>query len=96
MNLQYQHGDPTENGVYACRVDHSFMSGLMEDIFLLWYDGKWTHLGSDQGFRGGCLVDRSTAPKNIPMSCLYICPGICGREIPREHIGSGLPANPGG
>ena len=52
MNLQYQHGDPTENGVYACRVDHSFMSGLMEDIFLLWYDGKWTHLGSDQGFRG--------------------------------------------
>ena len=52
MDLQYQYGDPTENGVYACRVDHPFMSGLMEDIFLMWYDGQWTYLGSDQRFRG--------------------------------------------
>ena len=35
MDLQYQYGDPTENGVYACRVDHPFVDGLMEDIFLM-------------------------------------------------------------
>lgn len=95
MNLQYQHGDPTENGVYACRVDHSFMSGLMEDIFLLWYDGKWTHLGSDQGFQGDVWWI-GPLPRKISQCPAYICPGICGREMPREHIGSGLPANPGG
>lgn len=44
--------DPTENGVYACRVPRVNVPGLYEDEFLMWYDGRWGYLGSDQRYRG--------------------------------------------
>lgn len=44
--------DPTENGVYACRVPRGNVPGLYEDEFLMWYDGQWGYLGSDQRYRG--------------------------------------------
>ncbi len=44
----------TENkGVYACRVDNLEMGRpFQKDIFLMWMDGRWYYLGSDQRFRG--------------------------------------------
>lgn len=42
--------DPTENGVYACRVVVG-SSPFFEDIFLLRMDGQWWHLGSDCKYR---------------------------------------------
>ena len=44
--------DPTESGVYACRVPSDHCPGLYTDIFLMWMDGKWGYLGSDQRYRG--------------------------------------------
>jgi hypothetical protein len=45
--------DPTETGVYACRVPHETMPDLFkEDIFLLWMKGRWSYPGSDQYYRG--------------------------------------------
>ena len=47
--VEYSSGTPSEPGVYACRVpDHS---GLWKDMFLMWYDKRWSYLGSDQYFR---------------------------------------------
>jgi hypothetical protein len=46
--------DPTETGVYACRVElyrHRESSGLFEDVFLMWLWGRWNRLGSDQPWR---------------------------------------------
>jgi hypothetical protein len=43
--------DPTERGVYACRVPHE-LPGLYKDEFLSWINGKWGYLGSDQNYRG--------------------------------------------
>lgn len=57
--IQYQSGNPTQTGVYACRVEVA--GGLFEDKFLLWYagtgkyeggQGKWYYLRSDQRYRG--------------------------------------------
>lgn len=44
--------DPMERGVYACRVPHTHNELLLEDKFLMWFDGRWSHLGSDQFYRG--------------------------------------------
>ena len=63
--------DPTSVGVYACRVP---IDGtiLYEDKFLMWFDGRWSHCGSDQRYRGevtgwiGPLERRMTpAPKKV-------------------------------
>lgn len=43
--------EPTETGVYACRIP-SEIPGFYEDKFLMWIDGQWCHLGSDQKYRG--------------------------------------------
>lgn len=47
--------DPVERGVYACRVPHDHAPGLLADLFLMWFDGRWSHLGSDQRYRGEVL-----------------------------------------
>lgn len=59
-------GPPTETGVYACRVP---MDGvLLDDLFLLWSEGAWSYLCSDQRYRGqmlgwiGPLQRRMTPP----------------------------------
>jgi hypothetical protein len=49
--LEYNTGDPIEKGVYACRVDGK-MPPFHEDKFLMWFDGDWGYLGSDQSYRG--------------------------------------------
>jgi hypothetical protein len=41
--------NPTSVGVYACRVQDG---DLLKDIFLMWFDGRWGYLGSDQRYRG--------------------------------------------
>lgn len=41
--------DPIEVGVYACRVAGIF---LLEDKFLMWFDNRWSYIGSDQRYRG--------------------------------------------
>ncbi|WOB06516.1 hypothetical protein [Piscinibacter gummiphilus] len=48
----YDSGKPTKTGVYAVRVDDPMGSGLMKDMFLMWIEGRWGYLGSDQFFRG--------------------------------------------
>ncbi len=55
--VKYNKGDPTETGVYACRIPsiHAPDSGLLQDIFLMWYHEHWWNLGSDQGYRGEVL-----------------------------------------
>lgn len=44
--------EPIKNGVYACRVPCNKVDGLYEDKFLMWFDGRWSHIGSDQRYRG--------------------------------------------
>jgi hypothetical protein len=44
--------DPTEPGVYACRIPDPDCAPLLIDRFLLWYDGGWQYCGSDQRYRG--------------------------------------------
>jgi hypothetical protein len=48
--------DPTEKGVYACRIpfyaeDGREIGSLQDDKFLVW-DGGWYHRMSDQSYRG--------------------------------------------
>lgn len=43
---------PTESGVYACRIPSDDMPGFYEDKFLMFFDGKWVYIGSDQKYRG--------------------------------------------
>lgn len=44
--------DPTETGVYACRVPHPQAPVLLIDKFLMWFQGEWSYMGSDQIYRG--------------------------------------------
>lgn len=48
-------GDPTETGVYACRVPMNECPDLLEDRFLMWFDGSWGYLRSDAKYRGPVL-----------------------------------------
>lgn len=47
--------NPTETGVYACRVPMDVNPDLLEDKFLMWIDGRWGYLRSDQYYRGVVL-----------------------------------------
>lgn len=44
--------EPTRVGVYACRVDDLNMPGFHKDEFLMFIDGRWWYLFSDQRYRG--------------------------------------------
>lgn len=51
----YRTGSPKKVGVYACRapLDNIHDSAtLYEDHFLMWFEGEWYYLDSDQKFRG--------------------------------------------
>lgn len=50
--VTYRTGEPEYVGVYACRVPMDGQPGLHEDRFLMWFNGTWGHLGSDQAYRG--------------------------------------------
>lgn len=53
MKVQYEEiGLPQKAGVYACRADDPRGSGLVVDIFLTWFNGRWRYIHSDQYFRG--------------------------------------------
>lgn len=59
---------PTEMGVYACRVE-SDIQGWYDDEFLFWQSGRWGYISSDQRYRGkvlgwiGPLQRRMPAPE---------------------------------
>lgn len=50
--VKYRAGNPVVTGVYACRVPDDEICGYFDDLFLMWLDGKWGYLGSDQKYRG--------------------------------------------
>jgi hypothetical protein len=52
--VQYEEiaDEPSEPGVYACRVRGDFPPPLLTDIFLMWDGKRWSYLGSDQFYRG--------------------------------------------
>lgn len=51
--IRYTTGqDPAEQGVYACRVPMDRTPAMYTDVFLMWFEGRWSHLGSDQRYRG--------------------------------------------
>ena len=53
MKVQYEEiGLPQDTGVDACRGDDPHGRGLVVDIFLMWFNGRWSYLSSDQNFRG--------------------------------------------
>ena len=49
--------DPTQTGVYACRVLDELLTGMLADKFLIWMDSKraWYYPRSDQIYRGDVL-----------------------------------------
>ena len=53
--LVYNAGEPTERGVYACRVPTEWDPKFHEDIFLSWINQRWKYLGSDQYCRRGVI-----------------------------------------
>ena len=54
--VKYNKGQPTEQGVYACRVENPDAGfPLLHDRFLIWINGRWSYLGSDQYYRGKVL-----------------------------------------
>jgi hypothetical protein len=44
--------DPDERGIYACRVPADNLPGFHTDKFLMWFKDEWSHIGSDQKYRG--------------------------------------------
>lgn len=60
MELTYEEFvNPDVTGVYACRVPmldrQGEPTGMAVDVFLMWFEGRWCHTGSDQFFRGEVL-----------------------------------------
>ena len=56
MVIQYViEGNPTEVGVYACRVPSQHGRFLLDDKFLMWFSGEWSYPGSDQKYRGDVI-----------------------------------------
>lgn len=50
--IEYQTDNPTQNGVYACRVENILLDyPYHTDVFLTWFDGRWCYMGSDQYFQ---------------------------------------------
>ena len=49
--VRYSRVPPTVTGVYACRVPMIEAPSLSEDLFLMWYEGDWYYLRSDQRCR---------------------------------------------
>jgi hypothetical protein len=65
--LAYTQGqDPTTTGVYACRVPHPVATNITEDKFLIWFDGRWRYLGSDQNYRGEVAGWVGPLPRRLP------------------------------
>lgn len=50
--IDYTKGTPNKTGVYAVRTPMDEAPDLLEDRFLLWFEGKWWYPRSDQRYRG--------------------------------------------
>lgn len=50
MNINFT--DPESNGVYVAYVDHENGGKFAAKIILVFQDGEWYYLGSDQRYRG--------------------------------------------
>lgn len=60
----------------------------MEDIFLMWYDGQWTYLGSDQRFRGGTFGGSVHGPgkySNVLLIYIYMPGDMRAGSTLRAH-----------
>lgn len=67
VSVEYTTGaNPTKTGVYACRTPHPIAPNLTEDKFLMWFDGRWAHLGSDQNYRGEVFGWIGPLPRKLP------------------------------
>jgi len=55
--IRYSRDEPTETGVYACRIKDDDYPHLLKDVFLFWYckNQRWCYLSSDQYYRGKVL-----------------------------------------
>jgi hypothetical protein len=49
--IPYNQGTPVYTGVYACRLCELDNPAFLEDAFLMWHDGEWSYLRSDQRCR---------------------------------------------
>jgi hypothetical protein len=80
--------DPTQTGVYACRVPMDD-SVLMEDKFLMWFEGRWSYPGSDQRYRGEVIgwvgpLQRKIVKAEVNHNCCRN-PGWC--SMPYDECG---------
>lgn len=66
--ITYNQGDPTETGVYACRVPCDYDDFLQEDIFLMWFEGRWGYQRSDQNYRGEVLGWVGPLQRRVPVA----------------------------
>jgi hypothetical protein len=53
--VSYKTGEPKYPGVYACRVRNNQAPTFLEDIFLVRFGVRWTHLSSTKEFKGEIL-----------------------------------------
>lgn len=58
-------GRPDEPGVYACRVPSPYGHDLLDDELLVWMHGRWSHVGSDQEYRGEVRQWAGPLPRRI-------------------------------
>lgn len=65
--ITYNTGNPTERGVYACRVPHDTIPDMLMDKFFIWIDGKWGYLGSDMNYRGRVLGWCGPLQRKLPV-----------------------------
>jgi hypothetical protein len=55
VTVRYQYEtwhQPSQSGVYACRVPLGETGKRCDDRLLLWLDGQWSYLGSGERYRG--------------------------------------------
>lgn len=64
--IPLQTGTPTEQGVYAARIDTGHGKLFAEDRMLLWMDGMWWYTGSDQRCRYEVLAWIGPLQRSIP------------------------------
>jgi hypothetical protein len=53
--VTYFEGEPTDTGMYACRIPLALDGHLCKDVFLMWVNGRWWYPSSDASYRGEVL-----------------------------------------
>lgn len=52
LELKIKNGNPPENGMYVVYVDHRYVCAYPDKKLLMYVNGRWGYLNSDQNFRG--------------------------------------------